>query len=172
MFIFRPVTFSQCREEYIAYTGGLRLVDTYWENVILAADLFQISLDGKVVGYCSVCNRKEWEEYRYLTSFFLLSGHSGAARWLKPAIEALLREFKPVGALAVTGDETFLSLCMDYCREAKPYAYFFDYVGPAQGQAAPPAYPLRMVLPATESDLPDLLESGFYHDLELHNSEN
>lgn len=141
------------------YTDRVGLVDTYWENQILAAQLYSLCLDGEEVGFCSFL-----EDQRALTSFCI---NDPLFRYSREVFAALLAELRPALGYLVTGDGPFLSLCLDVGARLEAHGYFFHDSG---RECPPAAFPSAQVLPAGEGDLEALRETRFYDD--LHDPEN
>lgn len=161
MITFEPTEFAACREAYYAYTAGIRLADSYWANNILYAQIYTIVVDGERVGFCSIL-----EDEKALTSFLL---NREAMRSSQKIFAELFRQLRPKLAYVVTGDELFLSLCLDVHRQVQPHGYFFS----GTDVPVPPAeWPGERVVPAQESDLPDLVRTEFYHPCDIQDPEN
>ena len=156
-----PVKLEDCLPAYCRYAASLRLVDTFWDDMILQAELFRIAEDGKELGFVS---RKRPEDL--LTSFYL---HNNAVFRLAEVFSYVKGILHPTGARVVTGDETFLSAALDHARHVEPQAFFFDLT---DQKAAPPAFPRAWFYEAQEADLPELQETGFYHPAVIGNPEN
>lgn len=156
-----PVSLTDCLDEYSRYASSLRLVDTFWDDMILQADLFRITDGDLPIGFVSH-HRLE----NLLTSFFLYEDQ--IAR-LQEAFSFIKKTLSPKGARIVTGDELFLSAVFDYTVRTEPQAYFFDLT---EAKPAPPAFPRTWFYEARESDLPELNATGFYHPAAVGDPEN
>lgn len=167
MITVQATTFAEAKEDYRRYTEALRLVDTYWEDLIVDGEVYRIEVDGRRAGFCTLYAQPDREEYGFLTSFYL---YPEMLRYAKAAFHILLEQFRPRGAYVVSGDEVLLSLCAERQKKLLMQAYFFDYR--PQEPLQPAAYPAEQVRLATEADVDDLTASGFYHSVALDDPEN
>lgn len=161
MISFQKTTIEQKTAEYQAYAASLRLIDTYWEDNICSGTICEIRAEGEAVGCFSLL-----PEQGMLSSFFL---REESRFLLRPVFRRILEEFQPKGAYIVSNDEPFFAACSDHMRRLVPHAFFFDH---APGIQKPPAFPAELLRPAEEADLPELIETGFYHPVVLHDPEN
>lgn len=156
-----PVSLNDCFDEYCRYACSLRLVDTFWDDMILNAEIFRIA-DGKTpLGFVSL-----YREENLLTSFFL---YESEARRLQEVFSFVKETLSPKGARIVTSDEAFLSAVFDHAVRIVPQAYFFDLL---DKPSAVPELPRAWFCEAKDSDLPDLEATGFYHPAKTDNPEN
>jgi len=143
------------REALMRYTDRVGLVDTYWENQILSAAVFSLRADGEEIGFCSYL-----EKERALTSFYISDPLFPCSQRV---FSQTLSIFRPSLAYLVSGDEPFLSLCLDVGARLAAHGYFFR---DSEHLTAPPEFPAERILPAGERDLKDLLATHFYGDLQ------
>lgn len=161
MLTLTPVSLTDCFNEYCRYACSLRLVDTFWDDMILNAEIFRIADGETPLGYASL-----YQEESLLTSFFLYENETGR---LQEAFSLVQETLSPKGARIVTGDEVFLSAVFDYAVRTEPQAYFFDLT---DKPPASPEFPRVWFYEAKEEDLPDLRETGFYHPARTDDPEN
>lgn len=161
MITFEPAGFSERQKEYHNYAAGLRLVDSYWGSNILYGRIYTIRVDGTYAGCCSIL-----EAEHALTSFFLTEA---AIPHSQHIFAELFRQLCPHCAYVVTGDELFLSLCMDVHKRVEAQGYFFE---PTDQEISVPCWPVDQVVPAVEADLPELVKTNFYHPCDIHDPEN
>lgn len=166
MISFEKISVYDEMESYRNYTAGLRLVDTYWEDLIFNADVYRICIRGEMAGCFSIGSHPERREYGYLTSFLVREAY---LYHMKSIFEEILRRFAPKGAYVVTSDEYFLSFAMDYQKSVELQAYFFDFESDREEIGE---YPSGILRRAVEEDLPDLEKTDFYHPLTLDSEEN
>lgn len=160
------ITFSQTQidavlPQYLLYTASLRLVDTYWEDYICDAAIYDVFDDERLVGNFSY---HEGEEM--LSSFFVCD------EYISKAIEIfgeVLEAFSPVCAYVVTNDELMLSLCMEYQIQVRLQAFFFD---DTNAEVAPPEFKEELLRIAVDDDLPDIMKLDFFHPLYINNEED
>lgn len=149
--------------EYIDYTRSVRLVDTYWEDMILESSLYEIRMDEQYAGICSV-----HEQCELVTSFTIADNCLVCA---KRIFAQMLEHLKPKGAMCVTSDELFLSLLTDY-MDANPKAqieqcaYFFDDIAQPE---LPERYKGLCLVQAREEHITLLRELDFFSDLTVTN---
>lgn len=160
MLELKPVTLDTCREEYCRYASSLRLVDTFWDDMILEAQIYAIC-DGEVLGYVS-----HHEKEDLLSSFILLK--NGVLR-LQEIFSHIRTALHPHGARIVSGDELFLAAAFDHTASIEPKAFFFDLT---DKPVKPADYPREWFYEAVETDLPELIETGFYHPAVIGEPEN
>lgn len=134
------------------YTCSVGLVDTYWLNQIWDGVLRKIRIDGVVAGFFAMLGNA-------LTGFYLRDPSCSME-----VFRRLLRDFHPELAYIVTNDEPFLTLALDHASRTEAHGYFFRDL---RISPSPPAYPIEQIRPAAESDLPDLIATGFYHPAAL-----
>jgi len=142
-----------------AYSLSVGLVDTYWLYQITTGALWEILLDGKAAGFCSM-----QADEQALTGLYLPDPFGRQAIFRK-----LRQELRPALAYVVTNDEPLLALALDDAARVETHGYFFRDSGVP---SAPPAYPLEQIRPAEETDLPDLIRTGFYHPAIVGDPEN
>lgn len=161
MITFHLSSMEEHLEDYREYAAQLRLIDTYWEDNIWFAQIYEIRAENRFAGCFSLL-----PDSQMLTSFFLLPA---CQFLLRPAFRRILEEFAPRGAYVVSNDEPFLCVCSDIEARLVHHAYFFDHTPIA---VKPPAFPTGQVVWAEEADRADLEQTGFYHPVALHNDAN
>lgn len=160
---------------YIEYAKKLRLVDTFWEDYIVDADIYEIMHNDKSIGFFSV-----YEPEKLLTSFHIdCEGEMEYIKASQTIFSAILDKFGVSSAFVVTNDEPLLSLCLDFQRtfdttqvtESYPpavemQAYFFDYN--ADADIREPEFDKAMLRIADSSDLDELKQLDFFDNLDLN----
>lgn len=156
MLSYQKTTIQKVLPDYLEYAKELRLVDTYWEDLILESQVYRIYQEKEWVG-CFSFHEKE----QAITSFFLFPLK---ILYAQTVFQNILTEFNIKTAYVVSNDELLLSLCLDFHREIRIQAYFFD---DAQEAAEPPVFAKERLSLAKESDLADLEAFHFFDNLDL-----
>lgn len=168
---FVKTEMEQALSRYLLYTASLRLIDTYWEEYILQAVVYDILIDDIVIGSFSI-NSTHAEE-TLLTSFALDEKYIVLSQEI---FAEILADFSPKCGYVVTNDELMLSLCMEYQERIELQAFFFDYTGDtikSEEAKTDEGNSQNQVLSlATDEDLPELLRLDFFHPLYINYEEN
>lgn len=93
-------------------------VDSYWEDHVLKSRPYHITADGVQIGFCAI------HEASMITLFHLDESYAHLAQetfWACKKLEQV------TCAMVPTGDELFLSLCMDDYSRIEKNAYFSIY---------------------------------------------
>lgn len=160
---FEKTTVDDTLTLYLKYTASLRLVDTFWEDNILEAQIYSILCDGSVVGCFSILSNGNM-----LTSFLLNDSY---VRLAQEIFLEIISAFSPCAAFVATNEELFLALCLEHQANVELQAFFFDYSDTKPSSSAP-AHPASWISEATDDDLPDLLPLDFFHPLAIGNPED
>lgn len=104
------------------YVGSISsVIDDFYEEQILCAKLFQIEIESECGGCFAVQTNEKGEHI--LSGFYLKEKFYGLSQ---PIFHKIIKEYQIQMAMVVTGDELFMSLCMDVQEKVEPHAYFFD----------------------------------------------
>lgn len=97
------------------------VVDDFWEQHVINGVFYVIKYDNNIIGFYTLFN--EWDEKKYITSYYLEDKYI----WLAQDImKSIINKFNVEKAYVATGDELFLSICLDFQKEICLQAYFFD----------------------------------------------
>ena len=116
-------------------------IDSFLEDRILSANLYEIRFDGAAAGLAAVYGE---------STLTLLHLAPPFQRHSQPIFAAARRLESVREALVASGDEHFLALVLESARRSEPGAYFFQQV-PDVAVAAPAGYALRPAGPADEA---------------------
>lgn len=103
MLTLTPVSLTDCFNKYCRYACSLRLVDTFWDDMILNAEIFRIADGGTPLGYASL-----YQEESLLTSFFL---YENEASRLQEAFSLVQETLSPRGRALSQVMKFFFPLC-------------------------------------------------------------
>ena len=136
---FKPTQSAPARPWLAAFWQTLSSpIDSFLEDRILSANLYEIWLDGAAAGLAAVYGEST------LTLLHLASSFQRDSQ----LVFAAARRLEAVRtALVASGDEHFLALALESARRAEPQAYFFQRV-PGEAVAAPAGFVLRPAGPA------------------------
>ena len=102
-------------EEYLQSLTGV--VDDFWEEHILMADIYLIQKEEKAVG-CFAIHKKD-----KITMFYIRHEYIHMAQDI---FKKILSDFCVQTAFVATCDLLFLNLCLDFHKKVELQAYFFD----------------------------------------------
>jgi hypothetical protein len=123
------------------------VVDDYWEEHVMKADFYQILLDQKAIGCFAIYHKEK------ITMFYLRPEYYKLAQ---PVFKQILEDYGIKTAYVTTGDQLFLSLCLDYHSKIELQAYYFD--GTDRREVRPAEYPRSSLLQVEPSELEEVLE--------------
>ena len=141
-------------QQYKKTLGGV--CDEFWEDHILRADFYMITIDGHSAGYFAIYQKTK------LTQFFLLNQYGHLAQ---PFFQQILAGYSMKSAFVATCDELFLSLCLDFHRSIELQAYFFD--GSVPNEVRPPEFARSCIVPVSAEELSEVKEitGDFFDDV-------
>lgn len=154
---FHKCTFEAVRKRFDLYLSTLtNVVDDYWEEHILNAQLYKIYADETEIGGFAVFNEEKLTWF-HMDAVFLFKAQE--------IFKRILSEYKIQTAYAATCDELMLSLCMDYHKSIEKQAYFFD--GSICHKVAPPEYERECIAQVLPEEIGDVNEKtdNFFHDV-------
>lgn len=93
-------------------------VDSFWEQHVIESNHYTITEDQETIGYFSIHNSHT------ITGFYLRDSH---IQFGKELFEKVKRFEQVTNAMVATGDEIFLSHCMDNYARLEKQAYFSIY---------------------------------------------
>lgn len=123
------------------------VVDDYWEEHVMKADFYQIMKDQKIIGCFAVYQKEK------LTMFYLRPEYYSQSQ---PVFQKILRDYDIKTAYVTTGDQLFLSLCLDFHSKIELQAYFFD--GTDQREVRTAEYSRSCLQPVEPTELSEVLE--------------
>ncbi len=136
-------------------------VDSFWEDHVLESKHYKMTCDGEVAGYFAV------HKGSTMTLFYVAPQYAGQSQELF----ARAKKYESVtNAMVATGDEFFLSHCVDNFKFIEKQAYFSvytDYEIPAQRQKA-----LSLRRADVDKDCETLKLCGDFLDGEIKNIQN
>lgn len=113
---FSKCNFSNVLPEMSSYfTSRDILVDSFWEDLVISSNHYQIKFDDQIIGFCSV------QKQRTLTTFAVSPKFAHMSQDI--FFKARKLEFVS-SALVTTGDELFMSLALDTFNSFENDAYF------------------------------------------------
>lgn len=118
------LTFLPCDWEEIsrlveAYIKSNRIViDSFWENHVLASNHYKMMCGDKIAGFFAI------DEEETLVLFHVFAPHAGRSEELFAAVK---KYEKVTNAMVATGDEFFLSHCIDSFMRIEKLSYFGTY---------------------------------------------
>ena len=138
-------------EGYIAENNAV--VDSYWEEHVLASNHYKITVDGEIIGFFAIHNNHT------LTLFYMAPRHADKSQELF----AKAKKYEEVtGAMVPTSDEFFLSHCLDDFARLEKQAYFAVYGDKGVAANRKKALDLRLV--DIDIDAEILKQSGDFLD--------
>ncbi len=130
------------------YLGTLTCVaDDYWEYHVRSAEFYKITAGDNCIGYFAV-----FAAELLLTQFYLKWQYLNLAQTI---FERILKDYDIRSAYVTTGDELFLSLCMDNFLRIEKQAYFFD--GSEKIEVKPAEYPRSLLSRVEPEELEEVL---------------
>lgn len=150
---FEHITLQQCYPLVLDYLSTLRgVIDDFLEKRLLTADWYHIKIEDKICGFFTI-----WEA-KTITCFYL-----PVSQYVQVIFEHILQQFQIHSALVTTGDQLFLSLCLDFHKKIELQAYLFD--GTQKYEVAPPKYPRNQLELVTSAQLSKMRElTGTFFD--------
>jgi len=136
------------------YLNQLTVVDSFWESHVLDAEFYSIQREEKTIGFFSIFEKAK------ITSFYLLNPQISDSQTI---FSDILLKFRIASAFVATSDELFLSLGMDYHKELEMQAYFF---ADSKKKIKKATWPGNLMLLATEKDIPEIMATEAYDDIE------
>ena len=136
-------TNSLLRKYLQSLTG---VVDDFWEEHILTADIYLIQKEEKAVGCFAIHSKDK------ITMFYIQHEDFHMAQ---DVFKKILSCFCIQTALVATCDPLFLNLCLDFHKKIELQAYFFKHSG---NNVRPQEYSrdlLRLAVPGDEVDILD-----------------
>lgn len=140
-------TFTELKpmvEEYLKTLNGV--TEDYWEEHIMKAQFYKITLEQKEIGYIAIHNNEK------ITQFYLKDQYVYLAQQI---FQQLIEEGKIKTAYVATCDQLFLSLCLDFQKQIELQAYFFD--GTEQNEVRPAEYPRECLIKIDPEELEKVL---------------
>ena len=122
--------------------------DDFWEYHIRLAEFYKIVVNESSIGYFAIYHQEQ-----LLTQFYLKKEYLNLAQ---PVFKQMLDENDIVAAYVLTGDELFLSLCMDYFVKIEKQAYMFD--GTVKNEVRRPEYPRSCMMRVKPEEFEEVLE--------------
>ena len=130
------------------------MVDDFWEEHILDAQLYEIDGGAGPIGFFAIYGLEK------ITQFYLIDPCLNLAQ---PVFQRILREYKVKTAFVATCDELFLSLCLDFHRKVELQAYLFD--GTAENEVQKPEFDRSCLSEVSARDLKTVKElTGDFFD--------
>lgn len=94
------------------------VIDSFWEEQVLESKHYKMTFDGKILGYFSI------HKSSTITLFHVFSQYANQSQELF----AQIKKYEQItNAMVVTGDEFFLSHCIDSFVRIEKQAYFSIY---------------------------------------------
>jgi len=131
-------------DDYLQTLTGV--VDDFWEEHILTADVYAIREDEKPIGCFTIHSNEK------ITMFYVRPAY---IRIAQDIFKRILSDFNVQTAFVATCDLLFLNLCMDFHKRIEMQAYFFKYGSMA---VRPPEYPSELLAVAVPCDETDILD--------------
>ncbi|GHU83545.1 hypothetical protein AGMMS50284_7290 [Clostridia bacterium] len=159
---FTKTSLQKAKTQIQEYANTLTCVtEDFWEEHIAKANIYEITLLDKNIGIFSIHNINTEEK---ITMFYLEKSKINISQEI---FKRILDEFKIKTAFVTTGDELFLSLCMDFHKKVKMQAYFFD--GTIKNEVRPAEYGRECLVEATPDELPEINKKtdNFFEDLDM-----
>ena len=130
--------------EYLQSLTGV--VDDFWEEHILMADIYLIHNEEKTVGCFAIHSKDK------ITMFYIRCEYIHMAQDI---FKRILSDFCVQTAFVATCDLLFLNLCLDFHKKVELQAYFFNHSG---NIVRPQEYSrdlLKLAVPSDEADILD-----------------
>jgi len=131
-------------DEYLQTLTGV--VDDFWEEHILTADVYIICEDEQSIGCFAIHNNEK------ITMFYIRPAYISIAQ---DVFKKILSDFKVQTAFVVTCDSLFLNLCMDFHKRIEMQAYFFNYGCMTVRSPEYSSELLKVAIPSDEADILD-----------------
>ena len=131
--------------QYLKTINGV--TDDFWESNILGAQIYKIIAEEKEIGCFSIFQNEK------ITLFYLQEQYIYLAQ---PIFKQILEDYSIKTAFVSTGDQLFLSLCMDLHSKIELQAYFFD--GTVMGEVRPPEYARDTFFEVKPEELDEVLD--------------
>ncbi len=135
---------KQLMEQYLKTINGV--TDDFWESTIFDAEIYKVMVKEIKIGYFAIHHKEK------ITQFFLQEKYIYLAQ---PIFKQILEDYSIKTAYVSTGDQLFLSLCMDFHSKVELQAYFFD--GTLMGEVRPPEYGRDTFFEVTPEELDEVL---------------
>jgi GNAT superfamily N-acetyltransferase len=123
------------------------VVDDYWEEHVMKADCYKIIIEQNEIGCFTIYHNEK------ITMFYMKPEYYTLAQ---PIFKQILEDYTVKSAYVTTGDQLFLSLCLDYHSKIELQAYFFD--GSEMREVRPAEYPRSSLYRVEPSELGEVLE--------------
>ena len=133
-------------EEYLQTLTGV--VDDFWEEHILMADIYLIQKEDKDIGCFSIHNKEK------ITMFYLQHEFVFLAQDI---FRRIISDFCVLTAFVATCDLLFLNLCLDFHKKVELQSYMFSSV--QKRVVREPEYPRDLLTLADSSDEKDILDN-------------
>ena len=131
-------------EEYIQSLTSV--VDDFWEEHILTADIYLIQKEEKTVGCFAIHNKDK------ITMFYIQHEY---VRMAQDVFKRILSDFCVQTAFVTTCDLLFLNLCLDSHKKIELQAYFFKHSGNIVRSQEYSRDLLKLAIPSDEADILD-----------------
>lgn len=126
----RKTTMGKVMVLFEDYRKTLRgVVDDFWEEHITKAGFYEIIVSNKGIGYFAIYNQDKITQFYIENEFVNLS---------QQIFKEILARYNIKTAYVSTGDQLFLSLCLDFHSKIDLQAYFFD--GSVLCEVRPPEF--------------------------------
>lgn len=122
--------------------------EDFWEYHIRMAEFYKIELSGRSIGYFGI-----YRQERLLTQFYIREEYWNLAQ---PVFGEIIEGYGVDAAYVLTGDELFLSLCIDHHIRIEKQAYLFD--GTIKNEVRPPEYPRSCLFPVKPEEFDEVIE--------------
>ena len=155
VYTYQPTNFTDIQDQVEAYAANFSSpADSFWEETVLKASFYTISVSGAPAGYFALY------EYKILVLFVMdieFLKHSQAV------FADVISKYHVKEALAPTCDELLMSLCLDTTTDIERQAYFFQ----DSGVSTPPELlydkgTFRQAVPEEHSQIAKA--TGFFFD--------
>ncbi|MHB8131074.1 MAG: hypothetical protein ACYDEX_19005 [Mobilitalea sp.] len=130
--------------QYLKTINGV--TDDFWEAHVFGAVIYKILAEEKEIGCFAIFQNEK------ITLFYLQEQYIYLAQ---PIFKQILEDYSIKTAFVSTGDQLFLSLCMDLHSKIELQAYFFD--GTVMGEVRPPEYPRDTFFDVKPEELEEVL---------------
>lgn len=154
MYQYKKSEIGESQHLFHEYFNKLTVVDDFWEGHIFDGEFYSIYLEERIVGFFSIYGDTK------ITSFYLLDHQIKDSQKIFLDIRM---KFGIGSAFVATSDELFLSLAMDFHKKVEMQAYFFS---DAKINVKEPDWPKDWLLLATEKDIPEIMATEPYDDIE------
>lgn len=115
----KPCKWTDIKLEVSTYIEQNKItIDSYWEDHVLASHFYQFICEGKPIGFFAIYDQS------MITLFHVMEAYADHGQTLF----ARIKQFEQVtNAFVTTGDEFFLSHCIDNFSRIEKQAYFSIY---------------------------------------------